>query len=125
MMPGDALPPSHRRPRRPKRIPGRVSEKDVQAAVVRAFRAVGCTVWSLSQARATQQTPGLPDLFITHPARGLFLAWETKAEGGRLRPEQRVFRDHCVAAGVRHYVGGLEEARAVIEHLGFPQRGAA
>ena len=101
-------------------------EKHVQTLVRGMFHARGFVTYNLSQARATKQTPGLPDFWFAHPTRGIAGWWETKRprRSGRgcepLRPEQARFRDECLAAGVHHGWGGVDEAAAFLTQLGFP-----
>lgn len=113
-----AGPASEGAPARP--APRRQPERAAQAAIVRLLAAVGCAVYVLGTTRrrgdyhGTMQTPGLPDLFVFLP-RGLGTLWiEVKAPGGRLRPEQRLFRQRCVEAGQPHVVGGYQ---AVVDEL--------
>lgn len=87
-------------------------EKDEQREVMKMYRAHGCVVRNLSQARKTKQAPGLPDLFVVH--RGKSHAWwhETKRPvGGRYSPAQLEFRDDMQACGVG-WVGGDRRAAA-------------
>jgi len=98
-------------------------EKETQSAVVKLFRAFGCRVYSLSQARATKQTPGIPDLWVVHTAARLAWWWETKRpKGGRLSPAQVDFAAECDAAGVRHGVGSRADAEAWLIGLGLAVR---
>lgn len=98
-------------------------EKETQAAVVKLFRAFGCRVYNLSQARRTKQTPGLPDLWVVHVARGLAWWWETKRpDGGRLSSAQLDFRMECAMADVPHGVGSLADAEDFLIALGFCRR---
>lgn len=93
------------------------SEKQVQAAVMRLYTLAGCAVYNLSQARATNQTPGLPDLYVFHPATGAAWWHEVKKPGGRPSPAQREFQARCAACGVAYLLGGLEEAEARLRYL--------
>jgi hypothetical protein len=116
----------------------RVPEKAVQQQICTLIRSVGGRVWAIGTTRArgdypgTRQTPGLPDLiaFVRLPG-DLLPAWacvfiECKAEGGRLRPEQIEFRERCLASGMHHLVGGLDDviawlcARGVCKADQFP-----
>jgi hypothetical protein len=105
-------------------------EKDEQAAIVKLCEMVGGKVYVLGRPprhdavyKGTGQTPGIPDLLVHLPSRGANGMWtaahqvwvEVKARGGRLRPEQRGFRDFCELAGIPHIVGGLD---AVVRYLG-------
>lgn len=112
--------------RQPRPVPERVE----QAHIVQLVRSVGGQAWVLGTTRrkgdyaGTMQTPGIPDLvtFIPLPTftpkgercgvHSVLLFIEVKAVGGRLRPEQIVFRDTCHAAGVQHVVGGLDAVLA-------------
>lgn len=96
-------------------------EKDEQREVVKMYRAHGCLVRNLSQARRTKQAPGLPDLWIVH--RGKAKAWwmEVKRQaGGRLSPGQIEFQEDCRLCGVGHLVGGVREAMVYLEGIGVP-----
>ena len=97
----------------------RVSEKVVQAAVVRCYEAFGCVVYTLSQPRHTMQTPGLPDLYVMCPKRHHAFWHEVKAPGGKLRPSQVDFRRTAEACDETVIVGGLAEARAQLVKLGL------
>lgn len=105
----------------------KASEKAEQAAIVDLLRAIGSEVYVLGTRRpkgdypGTRQTPGLPDVLAFLPARSrrngeprMQLWVEVKACGGKLRPEQIVFRDLCLDADVPHVVGGID---AVTEWL--------
>ena len=80
---------------RPRNAP----EKRVQKAIVDAAEALGFVVSSFSQARASKQTPGIPDLFLTHPARR-FTCWvEVKAPGKKATLIQRAWHQTAREAG--------------------------
>ena len=92
----------------------RVPEKVVQRQCVHLLRSLGGLVWVLGtsrprtdQHRGTCQTPGLPDVIAA--VKGRMVMLECKAAGGRLRPEQAVFRQACQDCGVHHIVGGVED----------------
>ena len=86
-------------------------EKQIVAAADKRLRALGFTVWNLSQPRASKIAAGVPDRLYTCPARGLAVLWEAKTAQGRQRPDQRVFQEHCDACGL-HYVVGTDRALA-------------
>jgi hypothetical protein len=103
----------------------RIPESAVQRHIVATLRQVGGDVWELGTKRSrrdhhmgTRQTPGLPDVIAFLPARAtsrkVLLIVEAKAAGGRLRPEQVLFRQCCLEADVAHVVGGLD---AVVDWL--------
>lgn len=95
-------------------------EKAEQHRIRKLFESCGFTTYNLSQARASKQTPGLPDLWLVNPETGDALWWECKAAkpNGKpkpLRPEQSRFRDECHACLVHHGWGTLTEAMAWLE----------
>lgn len=106
---------------------------------------LGFTVIRFSQARATMQTPGIPDRRYYRPPRektsrqnalgptnatadipregGLSLWWEAKREGGKQSPFQRAFQELCEACGETYLVGtdsvlhDWAVARGLVERL--------
>jgi hypothetical protein len=92
-------------------------EKSVERDIINAALGLGFHVTKLSQARASQQTPGIPDLYVRcKPKR--FRAWiEVKRLGGKPSPEQigwMEFESACggiviVADSVASFVEGLQE----------------
>lgn len=95
-------------------------EKAEQHRIRKLFEACGFKTYNLSQARASMQTPGLPDLWLVNPDTGDALWWECKAPkpNGKpkpLRPEQAVFRDECIECRVGHGWGVLADAEAWLE----------
>jgi hypothetical protein len=94
-------------------------EKRVQADVIDTYERFGCTVCSLSQPRASMQTPGIPDLYVFPPQNRPAFWHETKKPGGRQSPEQIVFQARCRAAGVAYVLGGVPEALAILAAFGF------
>lgn len=105
-------------------------ERAIQTQCVRLLRSIGAAVWVMGTTRArgdyqgTRQTPGIPDVMAHLPHATGMLFLECKAPGGRLRPEQQLFRDETVAladAGckVYHVTGGLNELIATLVALGL------
>lgn len=95
-------------------------EQAVQTNVTRLFRAHGFHVYSLSQARASKQTPGLPDLWVAHQSRPVAFWFETKrSEGGRYSLAQLEFRDECERCGVGYATGDYAAAEQHLVALGF------
>lgn len=89
---------------------GRLEDKE-QHEIVKLLRAYGCVVYSLSQKRATKQSPGIPDLFLFVPV-SIGNAWfEVKIEGGDVRPDQRDFADRCALYGSHYACGDLRAAK--------------
>lgn len=76
-------------------------ERDVQAKVYELLVKCGCSVYWMSQARETRQTPGVPDLMAFHALRG-FTFIECKAPDGKQRKAQREFQELCELAGIRY-----------------------
>ncbi len=81
---------------------------------VRNARQFMCTVlgfdyWSLSQARATRQTPGWPDELYTHPERRIAVWYEAKSPRGKQSDAQKEFQRHVTTCG-HDYVSGTAEA---------------
>lgn len=101
------------------------SEKAVEAWVIDLFRKCGLLVWKTSQPRATMITEGLPDLWVFCPRRSLAFWWEAKSPRNMKRPNngltaaQLRFRDLCRQTNAGWYVGGLEEARELLNSLGI------
>lgn len=93
-----------------RRVP---SEKAEQALGERIMASFGFTIWRLSQARATMQTPGFPDVFFTAP--GHLVAWEAKRVGGVQRPAQKVFQAAWGAALPGQYFTYLLGPSGVVE----------
>jgi hypothetical protein len=83
-------------------------EKHVEAIGRRMMTLLGFQTWHLSQARATNQTPGWPDMLFTHRERGLAVWWEAKRPGGKQSPAQREFELSVTACG-QHYVCGTDD----------------
>lgn len=71
--------------------------------------ALGFTAVRFSQARATRQTPGIPDRRYYSPERRAAVWWEAKTEIGRASAFQVAFRAMCEACG-EEYVMGTEDA---------------
>ncbi len=94
-------------------------ERDVQREIVTLFRGLGCRVYSLSQARRSNQTAGLPDLWVFCPRKHVGFWFEVKAAWGKPSEEQETFADSCRVCRVHHAIGGLAEARTLAKALGL------
>ena len=109
----------------------RQPERAEQRAIVQLLCALGCPVWTLGTHRrhgdyhGTMQSPGLPDLLAFLPRGMGLLVVEVKSPKGRLRPEQEVFRNACLACEspwqVHHVVGGLDAVIGYLIQLGLLQ----
>jgi hypothetical protein len=103
-------------------------ERVIQAHIVRLLHHVGCQVYTLGTTRrrgdyqGTMQTPGLPDVLAFLPRALGVLFVEVKAPKGRLRPEQALFRELCmalVASQVYHVTGGLDAVMLRLMQVGL------
>ena len=98
-----------------------MKEREIQRQIIRLFEAIGAEVWPTSQYQTRQLRyvrPGLPDLIILLPRGKGVLFYEVKAQT-KARPEQEDFRRACEMAGAGYCIGGLEEAVAALQALGF------
>jgi len=95
-------------------------EKQIQATIVRLYREFGCKVYILSQARASKQTPGLPDLLIFYRV----VAWwhEVKTPTGKQSADQRDFMANCKNTGVYYVLGGVRAAEDWLIELAIAAR---
>jgi hypothetical protein len=78
-------------------------EKDEQRKVIASAKARGAFVYEFSQSRASQQTPGIPDLLLVWDDCALW--WETKSEHGTLSQAQATFALQCQRNGSPHGFG--------------------
>lgn len=84
-------------------------ERHEENAGDRLMHSLGFSVIRLSQTRATQQTPGIPDRRYYHPELGEAFWWEAKrSKGGRQSPAQREFQRLCEATGDVYVLGDFE-----------------
>lgn len=126
----------------------KIPEKVIQAQIVDLLRHLGAKIWILGHPspndgrrfRGTGQSAGLIDAMAFLPARAMrqshflhsgdfapsvpavpsrLLMLEVKAPGGKLRPEQQVFRDACLAADVAHIVGGYDDVVTWLINYGY------
>ena len=98
-----------------------MGKKPLEAAVQRDIKdaawKLGFTVTEFSQPRATMQTPGIPDLYLQHRAKG-FRCWvEVKREGGRLSTAQRAWLETERNAGGHAFVA--DSVVSFVEQLGW------
>ena len=97
-------------------------EKEEQRKVVKLYRAMGCTVYSLSQPRATMQTQGIGDLFVVCQRKGVAFWHETKRRiNGKLekqRAEQREFEVLMQFCAIGYVLGGYNEAYRHLQQIG-------
>ena len=94
------------------------TEKQVYEAVCHLYRSVGCEVYRFSQARASQQTPGIPDLLVymlRQPRVAFF--HEVKTPKGRPSLAQERHKALADMCGIHVVVGGVAEAVAYLQSL--------
>jgi hypothetical protein len=111
------------------RRPRRAREKGVEAAIDQLCAKAGCVSVRFSQARATNQTPGIPDRRyyvwrrdtwnLKGPEQRLAFWVEVKAPGGRQSSAQRTFQGLCELAGDPYVLGGFREVLAFLIRHGL------
>lgn len=82
----------------------REPEKAIQARVKACAELMGFAVSDFSQPRASMQTPGIPDLYVTHRGKKLRAWVEVKTPDGALSKEQRDWHLRTISAGGRVWV---------------------
>ena len=70
--------------------------------------ALDFTAWHLSQARATRQTPGWPDMLFTSRARRLAVYYEAKSSIGKQSPAQKPSQGEIEGTGGTYVAGPAE-----------------
>lgn len=94
-------------------------EKQVEHAGDRFMANLGFIAQRFSQARATMQSPGIPDRKYYNSERGVSCWWEAKAEDGKQREAQYRFQQQAEACG-EVYLLGTEEVLAAWCQDGCP-----
>ena len=103
------------RPYRPRRT----IEKEVERRVDALCALAGCATVRFSQARATQQTPGIPDRLYFAPTHALAFWVECKAPGGRQSVAQAQFQARALACGMPYVLGGYRDVAAFLVERGL------
>lgn len=121
---GSAALPIAKARRAPRQVEGAQQEQGIAL-----LRSMGAKVYRLGVRRrkgdhpGTGMTEGLPDVlaFVPHRGSGIrtFVAWECKAPGGNMRPEQIEFATQCFEAGVAHVTGDLTALMAWLVQAKF------
>jgi hypothetical protein len=75
-------------------------EKQVQADIVSNLQLLGFVVSSFSQARASMQTEGIPDIYAAHPGWRVAFWCEVKAGKNDLTPAQVAWADVHRRSGI-------------------------
>jgi hypothetical protein len=100
----------------------RRTEKQVEHSGDLLMAAAGFSAVRFSQARATQQTPGIPDRRYYSPERRAAVWWEAKTEIGRPSAFQTAFRAMCEAVGEEYVIGTESALVDWLERKGFAKR---
>ncbi len=96
-------------------------EKQVERNCDRLMDALGWTSIHFSMARATNQTPGIPDRKYYKANHTFWL--EVKRSGGKQSAYQAEFQRMCQEADELYCLGGEEELKAFLElHHWAPKR---
>lgn len=95
----------------------RATEKQEMALADKAAKLLGFVVVNFSQARASKQTPGIPDRLYLHEGRGAAFWFECKREGGRVSVAQRRLHEALGRAGHTVCVGTSELAIRELERI--------
>jgi hypothetical protein len=89
-----------RRPRAGVSPPDDRPEQARYEAIVDTALRLGCDVTRFAQARASKQTPGIPDLYLRHGRARIRLWAEIKTDAGGLsEPQRRWHRTELDAGG--------------------------
>jgi len=92
----------------------RSPEKLVVARIDNLCAMAGCVSIHFSQARASNQTPGIPDRLYFHPEEGVAFWVEAKARRGRQSDAQKVFQSLTTACHTPYVLGGYREVLAFL-----------
>ena len=92
-----------------------VTEDDVVRNCDDLLARTGCTIARFSQARATMQTPGIPDRAV-FTWDGRFAWLEYKAPDGKQSAAQRRFQEDCERCGVPYLL--VDDAQQLADWLG-------
>jgi len=98
------------------------TEKQVEATGDLLMAALGFTAIRFSQARATQQTPGIPDRRYYSPDRRAAVWWEAKTEIGLPSAFQKAFRAMCESCGEEYVIGTEEALLGWVVSKGYAER---
>ena len=83
------------------RDPRRMSERELQDAVLQAAKVMGWLAYHTFDSRRSGE--GFPDIVLVHPKRGVLLFVELKSETGQLTLAQKDWRD--ALEGIVVYLG--------------------
>lgn len=102
-----------RKPRGKDKGPRQQPERELRKEVIKWLRKHGAEVWRVEN--SVYRQVGLPDLLFFHPSEGFFFC-ELKSNKGRLREEQKYFRDLCIRHKVNHVViRSIDQLKDILE----------
>ena len=87
------------RRRRSQALPDSPLEAEIAGEIMRTLRALSFDVSSTQQTRASRQTVGMPDLYVSHEAWRVRCWIEVKRPGERPTPAQHAWHNRERAAG--------------------------
>jgi hypothetical protein len=97
-----------------------IEEKREQRAIWKMATGIGFTVYWLSQARRTAQTPGLADLWLAHRGRRFCAWWESKRQvGGERSTAQIEFGELCELGRIAYGFGDRYAFARFLQEHGF------
>jgi hypothetical protein len=97
-----------------------LAEKQEQNAIRKMALAIGFRVYWMSQARRTDQTRGVGDLWLSHRGRRFCAWWESKRQvGGTRSSEQIDFGNECISAGIPYGYGDRYAFARFLQAHGF------
>lgn len=85
-------------------------ESELQAQIVKTYRAFGCKVYTRNTPKRVKVTPGQPDIRVFHPATRDMWEHEAKTRSGVYSEAQEEYRDLCLLVDPLSWVGGGVEA---------------
>lgn len=95
-----------------------ILEKAESVEVRKLLIAYGFRIYNLSQARASKQTPGLPDIWFSHTSMPLAGWFEVKrSNGGVLSKAQIEFAEDCARCGILCLHGDRYAAQQLLVDL--------
>jgi hypothetical protein len=95
-------------------------EKDVEQDIDSELERLGFSITRLSQARASKQTPGIPDRYARHIARKRRIWIEVKQPGGELTADQKAWqKEERDAGGEVITVWSVEDLQDELRARGF------
>lgn len=96
-------------------------EKEIAGDVIKALRRISCDVSSTQQPRASMVTEGIPDLWVTHAAWGVYCWMELKRPGEEPKKHQHEWHEKTRAAGCPVLVVTSAE-EAIQQFAALPRR---